>query len=141
MLLHGQHGGNQPVVVDAHALVETDALVAVAVPHLIVKKRFGDRPGQILSVVVRDQMKHQVERRRAARAGDATPVDLVEAVRDLDVGKALPEAWECPPSGPYSDGRTARLARASSQLPVSKAPITAPRRPRSRSQAKVRASW
>ena len=84
-------------MVDAKTYPIGHALVVVRLPDAIHQALLGDLAHQLLAVSGADQMQHQVERRRAAGAGQPVAIDLEQISGDLDRGKLLDEAGQVLP--------------------------------------------
>ena len=77
-------------MVDAEAHPVGHALVVVRLADAIEQALLGDLDRELLAMVARDQMEHQIERRRAARAGQPVAVDLEQIGADVDLGESAP---------------------------------------------------
>ena len=73
------------------------ALAVGRVADPLVDELLGDRRRERAPVLAPDQMQHEIERRRAARAGEAVAVDLEELGGHLEIGVGLGEAGEVLP--------------------------------------------
>ena len=91
-----------------------------------VQEPVADRGGQLPAMIALDQRHHHVERRDAARAGDAVAVDLEQRRHHGDVGEGLAERRQVLPverraalveqSGACEDVRARRKCRRGSCL-------------------------
>ena len=66
---------------DAEPGAQFHALALVRVAHAVVDQLVGDARGDILPLLAGDERQHHVDRRRAARAGEACAVDLEQFLR------------------------------------------------------------
>ena len=67
------------------------ALRAHALADMGVQEPVADRGGKLAAMIALDQRHHHVERRDAARAGDAVAVDLEQRGRDGDIREIFAE--------------------------------------------------
>ncbi len=72
---------------DTGARLDVMPLCRFAGAHVLVEGDLGDLVREIRAMLNRDQAQHHVERRHAAGAGDAVPVDGENVRRHLDVRK------------------------------------------------------
>ena len=66
------------------------ALMVVRLADAVEQALLGDLDRELLAMVARDQMQHQVERRGAARAGQPVAVDLEQIGADVDLRELAP---------------------------------------------------
>ena len=89
--------GEQLGVAHAETGRQRHALVVVVVADALVHELVGHGGGQLVPVLPGDDVEHQVDRRRAAGAGEAVSVDLEQLVGHLDVREILHEPGQILP--------------------------------------------
>ena len=99
MILHQRDDLAETGVGHALANVRLHPLAVLRVADVGMDELLRHRRGQAPAMPEGDQMQHHVERRRAAGAGEAVPIDDEEAALDLDLGEALAKAVEALPMG------------------------------------------
>ena len=95
--LHDLDRADQLGVMHAQPHPQRHALAVVRAADAVDDALLGDLGRQLVAVRQRDPVQHQVERRGAARAGEAVAVDLVQVRGDRDLGERLEEARQVLP--------------------------------------------
>ena len=95
--LHAAQHADQRLVGDAEPVAQVHALRPHTLADMGVQEPVADRGRKLAAVIALDQRHHHVERRDAARAGDAVAVDLEQRRHDLDIGKGLAESRQMLP--------------------------------------------
>src|SRR3954466_21075 len=73
------------------------ALMIMRVADALMDELIGYRSGKLMPVLRGNQIQHQVERSRAARAGEPVAVDLEQFGGDLDLWELLAKRGEALP--------------------------------------------
>src|SRR6185436_8300341 len=81
----------QLLVGNAKPEPEIHALRAYAFADMGMQEPVADGGGKLAPVITLDESHHHVERRNAARAGDAVAVDLEQRGRDGDIREIFAE--------------------------------------------------
>lgn len=84
MLLHHADHLNQLAVVNAVTRGDLHALMIAALPDAPEHELLGDLRGEFRAVIAGDEVEHQVDGCGAARAGDASRVDLEDLLARFD---------------------------------------------------------
>src|SRR5665811_1501347 len=87
--LHGAQHAQQLLVGDAEPVAQIHALGAVAFADMGVQEPVADSSGEWTAMIAFDQRHHHVERRDAARTGDAVAVDLEQGRHHGHVGEGF----------------------------------------------------
>ena len=85
--LHLGDDADQLRVGDAEPRAELHPLALVALAHAVVDELVGHAGGDLLPELPGDQGQHHVDRGRAARAGEARPVELEQLLGHVEPGE------------------------------------------------------
>ena len=74
------------------AFAQGQALRFLADAHAMVQHQFGDFEREVVAIIARDEMEHEIERRGAARAGKAVAIDFEQPRGDIERGEIFRKA-------------------------------------------------